>query len=1033
VQPLEQLAKRLKGLIIKRPGMALGLWGEAGIGKTHTTHNLLQEIPCKNLSQHATTSISNLARGLPKPKKLAVWATRIFEKLESNQVLTTEQTTSAFAVVLSGTAPFILHLEDIHEANPEQLEWITALAKMVSRLKGVALIVTSRSEPPEPFEALRLEQLDFEAVKNLLYNEAQASLPTEAMTWIHGRAAGNPLFTIEFFRFLARQGSLWNDGQRWRWRQPKHETMPITVEALIEQMLQEILITPALENAIGAKAMLGLDASEQLWSEVAGLTLENLGSVKKELEHQGILVNGAFAHPLFREVFSHGLTTNQRQGFAKRALKVLKDDPRVAAEFVKDAGLENAEALGWFKRAAQAASNVNDEIQAARFKGRAVDYAEGEEKGRLALEVARELRPFDLRESSRFVDIVLRIHPEDNEAILLRANLFALEGRIFDSQEMLERLPENQKIGDKWLLLQLELFKNQGNHEGILKMCQEYPKLLETHDPVLCETIAFSLASCGDNTRALLIAERGLAQLELTPSQRGNLLMPYAFIFMNQGDHLRAEKLLTQALFLFQQDLNLRSVSAAYFNRAIVWEVLSMYSNMIVDLTEVIKLYIDLGDMKNLAYAQAVLGGALIQFSKYERAEELLLESRNTLKQVDAASYLIICEIQLSLLYLNWSSANSEVLALKYAQSAFEHSQNIGNPQCLLESLFCLAEVLTSRGNGSRGFALSEEMFKLLETIDIAKDRSNAYFARAKAFEALGHFNQALDAFHQVLTLKGDLLSIQTTLLEIDRLTNNLEGARVRLAWFEERGLKNSVNIALRYFPALKTNSDHVPIPAITLIPYLEVLGSMQITLGAQPVPVRGRKRQELLALLLEARISGRSEVSKLELADKLYPDSDEIQANAGIYDVVYQLRSSLGESTLTTTTNGYALGSLKTDVETFLETGNTQLWRGVYLEGLLLEGSDTVRESLYLALRTRAEALLETDPVEAARVGRLLYEADPYDLEALRLTVTGLRAGQNHRSLSRFYLQACTRFLEIGEVLPARWQDFLSSIGTTA
>jgi tetratricopeptide (TPR) repeat protein len=1034
VQPLEQVAKRLKGLIIKRPGMALGLWGEAGIGKTHTTHNLLQEIPCKNLSQHATTSISNLARALPKPKKLAVWVTRIFEKLEGNQVLTTEQTTSAFGVVLSGIAPFILHLEDIHEANPEQLEWIVAMAKVITRLKGVALVVTSRSEPPEPFEALRLEKLDFEAVKNLLESEAQASLPTEAITWIHGKAAGNPLFTLEFFRFLARQGSLWNDGQRWRFRTPERETMPVTVEALIEQMLRDTASSPVLENVLCAKAILGLGVSEQLWAEVAGLTLEDLNALKQELEHHGVLSGNEFAHPLFREVVLAQMPGEQRQRFARRALEVLKDDPRVAAEFVKDAGLEDAQALGWFQRAAQAASNTGDKIQAARFKGKAVDYAEGEEKGRLALEVARELRPFDLRGSSRFVDIVLRIHPENNEAILLRANLFALEGRIFDSQEMLERLPENQKIGDKWLFLQLELFKNQGNDVGILKMCQEYPKLLETNDPVLCEKIAFSLASCGDNTRALLIAEHGLAQLELTPTQRGSLLMPYAFIFSNQGDHLRAEKLLTQALFLFQQDLNLRSVSAAYLNRAIVWESLSMYSNMIVDLTEVIKLYIDLGDMKHLAYAQAVLGGALIQFSEYEQAEELLLESWNTLKQVDAASYLIMCEIQLSLLYLNWSSANSEVLALKYAQSAVEHSRNLGNPQCLLESLFRLAEVLTSRGNGSRGFALSEEMFKLLETIDIAKDRSNAYFARAKAFEALGYFNQALDAFHQVLTLKGDLLSIQTTLLEIDRLTNNLEGARVRLAWFEERGLKNSVNIALRYFPALKTNSDHVPITAtFKSIAHLEVLGSIQITLKGQTTPVRGRKRQELLALLLEARISGRSEVSKLELVDKLYPDADEIQANTGIYDVVYQLRSSLGESALTTTANGYALGNLKTDVETFLETGNTRLWRGVYLEGLLLETSDTVRESVYLALRTRAEALLETNPSEVIRVGRLLCEADPYDLEALRLTVTGLRAGQNHRSLSRFYDSARTRFLEIGEVLPARWQDFLTQIGTTA
>jgi hypothetical protein len=32
---LEHTIKRLNGLVIKRPGMAFGLWGEAGIGKTH--------------------------------------------------------------------------------------------------------------------------------------------------------------------------------------------------------------------------------------------------------------------------------------------------------------------------------------------------------------------------------------------------------------------------------------------------------------------------------------------------------------------------------------------------------------------------------------------------------------------------------------------------------------------------------------------------------------------------------------------------------------------------------------------------------------------------------------------------------------------------------------------------------------------------------------------------------------------------------------------------------------------------------------
>ena len=84
------------------------------------------------------------------------------------------------------------------------------------------------------------------------------------------------------------------------------------------------------------------------------------------------------------------------------------------------------------------------------------------------------------------------------------------------------------------------------------------------------------------------------------------------------------------------------------------------------------------------------------------------------------------------------------------------------------------------------------------------------------------------------------------------------------------------------------------------------------------------------------------------------------------------------------------------------------------------------VRETLHLALRNRAETLLETDPTEAVRVGRLLCAADPYDLKGLRLTLRALRTSDNHKNLKSTYACARTNLLEIGEVLPERWADFL-------
>jgi hypothetical protein len=103
-------------------------------------------------------------------------------------------------------------------------------------------------------------------------------------------------------------------------------------------------------------------------------------------------------------------------------------------------------------------------------------------------------------------------------------------------------------------------------------------------------------------------------------------------------------------------------------------------------------------------------------------------------------------------------------------------------------------------------------------------------------------------------------------------------------------------------------------------------------------------------------------------------------------------------------------------------------LWRDEYLEGSDLGVGGTVSETLYLDLRNRAETLPETDYNEAVRVGRLLYSANPYDLEGLRLTVRALRACDNHKNLKSTHARSKTDLLEIGEVLPERWTDFLKT-----
>jgi hypothetical protein len=211
-------------------------------------------------------------------------------------------------------------------------------------------------------------------------------------------------------------------------------------------------------------------------------------------------------------------------------------------------------------------------------------------------------------------------------------------------------------------------------------------------------------------------------------------------------------------------------------------------------------------------------------------------------------------------------------------------------------------------------------------------------------------------------------------------------------------------------------------------IVHLELLGSLQINLENKPQAVRGRKRQELLALLLEARVSGKSELMRLELFDALYPNEDEDCAASNLKDLIHQIRENLGEDTIQTTQNGYALGAVTSDVETFLTTGDTSLWRGTYQQGLTIDGTLSIHDSLEMALQNSVQKLIQTDPKEAARVSRFLLQLNLYDLENLRLSIVAFKACDNYKTLGRVYSDARERLSDVGEMLPERWQDFLET-----
>lgn len=1024
-----------KPVLLRRAGVTLGLWGEAGIGKTFAAQSMLRELSCRGFSLHATAPLPEIARALPSVRKLPVWGQRNLERLEKGEHLGNTDAANAIAAVLIGLAPAILFIEDLHEADAERTELWKTLAEIALRSRGVGILATSRTEPTVPFRVVRLEPMTCEASDALLIAEARSDIPREALEWIHARAAGNPLYTLEFFRYLARLGYLWSDAKRWRWRAPADDLVPVTVEALIAVVLQEARANPELEAALEARAMLPSGSSVALWAGVAGLEVDTLERARLGLEQYGILAGKEFIHPLYREVTKRNLSVQRRRELARRALQAFEpDDPRTAALFVEDAQLEDIDARTVLERAAQIAKDAGDTVQSAQLLERATDHASGQVRGRLALEAAKGLRGAYPVGAVRMAE--LAVNETDNaEAIYELAELYVTEGRMADANRVLERLATSERDGRNWWARLIFVKSWAGNPGEAIELWDAHPEWHVDADPNLIYRIVFNLPQ-RRNAERIALAERTLERPDLSALERARVLSVIAYADYTEFRPEKSVERYTEVIRLAREAQNRVGEAAMLGNRASALYDLGRYAQSMADLESALQIHAEIGSPLGAAQAQQSLADVLTDFGQFERAEEMLIQAREVMQRADPSEFLVDCETKLCDLYLAWQPPHGRVMALKHAQAALGVARGLGLPRAIRKGLISLAAALNVNGDYAKALELADEAIALSEANSL-KNSASAQIERACALEGSGRRDDALESFRRIeLTARTEEPQkiLHEIGLEIDRLTNDAARASERLAWFEAHGLVHDANLVRRYFPHLETNdSDSVQPTSLAareeINARLEVLGPARMLLDTQPISGRGAKRLELLVTLLEARITGRVEVSQLELFDRLYPDVTEDQAAQSLKKIVQLVRGSLGRGAIQTTRGGYALGAVRSDAEDFLETGDTRLWRGAYLEGLTPGHDETVPEALYRALGLRVRALLETDPREAARVSKILLEADPYDLGTLELTLRALRASDNHRSLSRVYDDAIERAREIGEHLPERWQDFLGRI----
>jgi tetratricopeptide (TPR) repeat protein len=614
----------------------------------------------------------------------------------------------------------------------------------------------------------------------------------------------------------------------------------------------------------------------------------------------------------------------------------------------------------------------------------------------------------------------------------LLADLYAQEHRLDDVERLMDRVLEVQRSGRDWWCRMIHLRAVAGNFDGALEIWRSHP---EVHSDVSTTAfIAQTLYNIGEKDQAEALAFEALAHPELNLEQRIELVNAQAIVQFARGNMARAEKLFGETVELARKTDDPRRIGVALSNQSTARMNLGNYRESAAGVQEALRLFGASGHRRLFAQTQYVLGVLQAELGHAEQAEESLLESLEMLKQSDTQGFLTGCTRALCDLYREWGPQHGRILALRQAHAGLRFARLQRSPRFLVNALPNAAVAEAWNGNPQQALELIEEALPLIDQLNEPAFEMYVHFASGLTHDGLGQPERALEAFRhaQAIAQKLDaLIEFHKSGLEVARLTRDLELARTYLAWFKARGLMNGVRIAQRYFP--ERVQDRLPLDASRLEPEplfrLEVLGPMQIRQGHTVAPLRGGKRKELLALLLEARIRGRAEVTGLDLCDALYPLEPEEIALGALKATIFKIRSSLGANLITTTGNGYALGAVASDAEDFLQTGDARLWRGPYLEDAALEGRDeNVREALHQALEARARMFLETDPQEAARLGRILLSAEPYDLGALEITCRALKASKNNRGALRLYTDSRVRLLEVGETLPEHWEEFLEA-----
>jgi DNA-binding winged helix-turn-helix (wHTH) protein/tetratricopeptide (TPR) repeat protein len=296
-------------------------------------------------------------------------------------------------VRLSGHAPLVLVLDDLHWADPSSLEVVGYLMRTAERerlmLLGAMRSEESRKEDSpiqewlqrqaayRAYTTLSLAPLSMESLRKtveVVFGGPSHSpdIPPAELAQIVSISGGNPYFFAEMLRLLLAQGALTLTAEpaRWAWKGTKNLRLPENFVTAARARLNGL--APEVRKLVDEAAVIGDEFRIDTLAALSGRDPTTVEELLSAALADGVLSDQRlssgedrrFAHTIVRRVVYDAIPHHRRRALHEQAARALQtvyatEIDRVAGaigEHCEEAGLHE-ETLRWSMRAGQVAAS----------------------------------------------------------------------------------------------------------------------------------------------------------------------------------------------------------------------------------------------------------------------------------------------------------------------------------------------------------------------------------------------------------------------------------------------------------------------------------------------------------------------------------------------------------------------------------------------------------------------------------------------------------------------------------------------------